>query len=129
MATRTWVGSGLRSERRGYWQAQIEAHRRSGLSQVAFCARRGLRKGTFSFWKWKLKRDAGTGAPAPPTIMTPAFIPIRMTAAPAVEAARVTPAGVELELTLGLGRCLRVRGPVEPTWLVQVLRGLEAPGC
>jgi hypothetical protein len=132
MATRTRGVAGRRSERRGYWQAQIEAHRRSGLSQVAFCARHGLRKGTFSFWKWKLKRDAGKRGPTPPTSMSPAFIPIRITASPeprAGEAALVTPAGVEVELTLGLGRCLRVRGRVEPTWLVQVLRGLEAPGC
>jgi hypothetical protein len=132
MATRTRGGAGRRSERRSYWQAQIEAHHRSGLSQVAFCARHGLRTGTFSFWKWQLKRGAGTGGHPPPTILTPAFIPIRVTTAPEPrggEAARVTPAGVELELTLGLGRCLRVRGPVEPTWLVQVLRGLEAPGC
>lgn len=54
MATRTWTVSGPRAERRGYWQAQIDAHRRSRQSQAAFCAARGLRTGTFSFWKWKL---------------------------------------------------------------------------
>lgn len=132
MATRTWTVAGPRAERRGYWQAQVEAHRRSRQSQAAFCAQRGLRKGTFSFWKWKLKQGAGAGAHEPPATVTPPFIPIRI-AAPAVQRA-VEPApaprdGVEVELTLGLGRYLRVRGPVEPMWLVQVLRGLEAPGC
>jgi hypothetical protein len=34
-----------RRRSREYWQAQVEACRRSGLSQVAFCRRRGLRTG------------------------------------------------------------------------------------
>ena len=62
----------------------------------------------------------------------PPFIPIRITAPAAQRAVEPAPAatdGVEVELTLGPGRCLRLRGRVEPTWLVQVLRGLEAPGC
>jgi hypothetical protein len=132
MATRTWTVSGPRAERRGYWQAQIDAHRRSRQSQAAFCAQRGLRKGTFSFWKWKLKQGAGAGVHEPPRIVTPPFIPIRITAPAArrtLEPPPVTSDGVEVELTLGPGRSLRVRGHVEPTWLVQVLRGLEAPGC
>jgi hypothetical protein len=132
MATRTWTVSGPRAERRGYWKAQIDAHRRSRQSQAAFCAQRGLRTGTFSFWKWKLKQGAGGGAHEPPATITPPFIPIRITAPAArraVEPAPVTSDGVEVELTLGPGRCLRVRGRVEPTWLAQVLRGLEAPGC
>jgi len=60
-------GSGDDSSRRRaapgaweYWRAQIEAHRGGGLSQMACCARHGLRKGTFSFCK--LRRDIGTGA-------------------------------------------------------------------
>lgn len=133
MATRTGTVSGQRAARRGYWQAQVDAHRRSRQSQAAFCAQRGLRKGTFSFWKWKLKRDAGdAGVHEPPATVTPSFIPIRITAPAArraVEPRPATPEGVEIELTLGSGRCLRVRGRVEPTWLLQVLRGLEAPGC
>jgi hypothetical protein len=130
MATKTWTVSGPRAERRGYWQAQVDAHRRSRQSQAAFCAQRGLRKGTFSFWKWKLKQ--GAGVHEPPAIVTPPFIPIRIPAPAArraEEPAPATPDDVEVELTLGPGRCLRVRGRVEPTWLVQVLRGLEAPGC
>jgi hypothetical protein len=132
MATRTWTVSGPRAERRGYWQAQIDAHRRSRQSQAAFCAQRGLRKGTFSFWKWKLKQGAGAGAHEPPATVRPPFIPIRITtpaARRAVEPASATSDGMEVELTLGPGRCLRVRGRVEPTWLVQVLRGLAAPEC
>jgi hypothetical protein len=132
MATKTWTVSGRRAERRGYWQAQVDAHRRSRQSQAAFCAQRGLNKGTFSFWKWKLKQEAGAGAHAPPAIVTPSFIPIRITAPRVTGTGEAMPApadGVEIELTLGLNRCLRMRGRVDPVWLVQVLRGLEPRSC
>jgi hypothetical protein len=134
MATRIRDMAGRRSARRGYWQAQIEAHRGSGLSQVAFCARHGLRKGTFSFWKWKLTRDAGpslgrAGSLATRAGTTPAFVPIQLAATegPGDAAARA-PDG-EVEITLGRDRRVRVRGRVDPVWLVQVLHGLEAAGC
>jgi hypothetical protein len=134
MATRVRGSAGPRSARRGYWQAQIEAHRGSGLSQVAFCARHGLRKGTFSFWKWKLTRDAGPSlgrVERRPTRAgtTPAFVPIQITAAesPGDAGARV-PDG-EVEITLGRDRRVRVRGRVDPVWLVRVLHGLEASEC
>jgi hypothetical protein len=35
----------------------------------------------------------------------------------------------EVVIVLGRARRVRVRGRVDPTWLVQVLRGLEARGC
>jgi hypothetical protein len=123
-----------RSARRAYWRRQVDGHRRSGLSQVAFCAQRGLRKGTLSFWKWKFAREArqaprpdATGPP--PAIVTPRFIPIHVAASRAPRAAAgpaTTPDGVEIELTLGPRHALRVRGRVDPAWLVQVLRGIAA---
>ena len=126
-------GGRVSSRRRSqeYWQGQVEAHRRSGLSQVAFCRRRGLRKGTFSFWKWKLTREARAGrgpAIAGRSAATSAFVPIQLAARP--EPVAVTAgAGGEIEITLGRDRCVRVRGPVDPTWLLAVLRGVEALGC
>jgi hypothetical protein len=56
IATRGVVpGSSSRQRRR---EALLEAQRRSGLSLAAFCRPQGLRKGTLSFWKWKLAREA-----------------------------------------------------------------------
>jgi hypothetical protein len=45
----------------GTAKSRIEAHRRRRQSLAAFCAQRGLRKRTFSFWKWKLKQEALAG--------------------------------------------------------------------
>ena len=117
--------------RRRYWQAQVEAQRRSGLSQAAFCRRRGFPKGTFGFWKWKLRREAGRSphrgvAVTPRTIETPSFVPIQIT--PIQEPRAVEP-GPEIEIAFGDGWCVRVRGRVDAAWLVQVVRGLEEKSC
>ena len=134
MATAERAGSGPRGTRRAYWRRQIEAHRRSGLSQVAFCARRGLRKGTLSFWKWKFAREAGlalrrdsTGPPR--TSSPPPFVPVQVAAlrtARAIPAPPATLTGIEIELTLGPRPGVRIQGRVGPAWLVQVLRGIAA---
>lgn len=42
------------TERARYWQRQLDRWERSGLSQVAFCRRRGLKAVTFAWWKRKL---------------------------------------------------------------------------
>jgi hypothetical protein len=61
MAMATTRGVPAPGPARRYWQAQVEAQRRSGLSQAAFCRRQGFPKGTFDFWKWKLTQEAGDG--------------------------------------------------------------------
>jgi hypothetical protein len=49
MATRRVVPvSSPPQPRREYWRALVDAHRRSGLSQAAFCRRRGIPTGTLS---------------------------------------------------------------------------------
>ncbi len=134
MATGGRAGAVPRSARRAYWRRQVDAHRRSGLSQVEFCARRGLSKGTLSFWKWKFAREAGLASrrdsTGPPRTSSAApFVPVQLAAlkiAREMPAPPATLAGVEIELALGPGRGLRVRGLVDPAWLVQVLRGIEA---
>ena len=119
--------------RREHWQALLEAQRRSGLSLAAFCRRRGLRKGTLSFWKWKLAheaapgpaRAAGVGRRAQP----PAFVPIQIAAAPSRGGPGALAALGELEIALADGRLIRVRGRVDPAWLAAVLRAVEAREC
>jgi hypothetical protein len=117
-----------RAGRRAFWERHVEAHRRSGLSQAAYCARQGLRKGTLSFWRWKLAREgsAAGGRRAAARMSPPPFIPVRLTPQPSWAP---SPAGLEVELMVGPGRRLRLHGPVDAAWLVQVIRGLEGAGC
>src|SRR6266536_4425937 len=127
MATRGVVPvSSPRPARREHWRALLEAQRRSGLSLAAFCRRRGLRKGTLSFWKWRLAREAeagaGRGAPA-------AFVPIQLAVPPRSHEPGTPTAPLadlgEVEIALGAGRLVRVRGRVDPAWLAAVLREVE----
>ena len=98
-----------------YWRAQIEAHRGGGLSQMAFCARHGLRKGTFNFCK--LRRAVGTGAGRRGAIGmrsagAAAFVPIQITAPEVLGATALEALDGEVELTLGFDRrvCAAARG-------------------
>jgi hypothetical protein len=136
MATATThVGPAAGAARRRYWQTQVEAQQRSGLSQAAFCRRRGFPKGTFGFWKWKLTREVG-GTPHRSVVLTtrpagtPSFVPIQLTptAEPRAEEPVLAP-DREIEIAFRDGRSVRVRGHVDAAWLVQVLRGLEGPPC
>jgi hypothetical protein len=43
--------------RREYWRTLIEECRRSGVSQVDFCRRRGIPPGTLGYWKCILARE------------------------------------------------------------------------
>jgi hypothetical protein len=66
MATRRVVPvSSPPQPRREYWRALVDAHRRSGLSQAAFCRRRGIPTGTLSFWKWcqRSAKQSHSGSP------------------------------------------------------------------
>ena len=114
--------------RREHWRGLLEAQRRSGLSLAAFCRRRGVRKGTLGFWKWKLAREAGAGGGAPA-----AFVPIQIARPPHARELGLLAAplaeGGELEIVLADGRMVRVRGRVDPVWLATVLREVEAPRC
>jgi len=117
--------------RRAHWRALVAAQQRSGLSVAAFCRRRGLRKGTLGFWRWKLARE--TAAP-PPRPTPPAFVPIQLVGArPAPEATparSAAPAATgEVEIAVGAGRSVRVRGRLDPAWLAQILRVVVALRC
>lgn len=111
---------------RDSWRTVLEEWRRSGLRQVEFCRRRGISPGTLSCWKHKLAREAQGAA-------RPAFVPVRIAppGAPRLERPPEAPtdgAG-ELEIVVGRGRLIRVRGRVDVEWLGQVLGALEALRC
>ena len=69
--------------RRDYWRGVVEACRRSGMSQAAFCRRRGLSSGTLGYWKCILAREARPGrSPARLEPKPPAFLPVRIAGPP-----------------------------------------------
>jgi hypothetical protein len=106
------------------------------LSQAAFCRRRDIRKGTLSFWKWKLAREAGASRaaedPARP-VAPAAFVPIEIAVSPTPPvglASRTVPAWAgEVEIALERGPLVRVRGHVDGAALALVLRTVEALRC
>jgi len=120
--------------RREYWRALVEEHRRSGVSLAEFCRKRGIPRGSLSCWKHKLSRERKTGtAAATSTPTRPVFVPVRI-APPRPPARAADPGGQvwgdgELDIVLGRGRLVRVRGPVDVQWLGRVVQALEAGGC
>jgi hypothetical protein len=124
--------------RREYWRAVVEACRRSGLRQVEFCRRRGIPPGTLSFWKHTLSREGGPVARPAASVAArraavPAFMPVRI-ASPrplGVEATNgsSTAWAGEIEIAMGSGRLVRVRGRVDAACLRQVIRTLGSIRC
>lgn len=47
-----------------FWQGQLEGWRRSGLTQVAYCASRGLSIKSFHRWRGKEKETAASAKPS-----------------------------------------------------------------
>ena len=53
------------SDRAKYWQGLVAAWEQSGLTQAEFCRRRGVKVGSFAWWKRKLGGTNGrTSRPA-----------------------------------------------------------------
>jgi hypothetical protein len=47
-------------ETRGVWAGRVARWQRSGLTAPAFAAREGIRAGTLTYWKWKLRQPDRT---------------------------------------------------------------------
>ena len=71
-------GQGVLATKRAYWGQRITEWERSGQSQKAFCAERGLVLSTFQWWCAQRKRRAAAKPVTP-------FLPIAMHATSVVE--------------------------------------------
>jgi len=95
--------------KRDRWRELLRRWQASGLSQAAFCRRRGVPVQKFLWWKRRLSSEgAASGA---------SFVPVQVMAG--------SSAG-ELELTLHGGRLLRFGPDVELTRLAGIVAALEA---
>jgi hypothetical protein len=78
MSETVQFGQGAAAAKRAYWDGRITQWERSGQTQRAFCAERGLVLSTFQWWRARAKRREAAKAVAP-------FLPIAMHAVSVVE--------------------------------------------
>lgn len=121
-------------DRRSYWRDLIEQWERSGGTQEAFCAARGVAVSSFRWWKWKLGAERA-GAPqsrrpkrpAAPKA-GPAFIPVRVVERG--DGFEPAACGGSFELWLAGGVRLRVPRDFEAESLARLLAVLGGQrGC
>ena len=71
MTSKPKVVGGERAAKRAYWGKRLAEWERSGQTQRAYCAQRGLALSAFQWWRGRGKRSAAM-KPAP------AFLPLAM---------------------------------------------------
>lgn len=104
------------SDKEQFWREKIAKQPVSGLSIRAYCRRHRVRESAFYFWRGELARRGVSGEPGP------AFVPVQVTAEPpaAAEPGDDSASGC-IEIVLGSGQCVRVRGVVDRRALADVL--------
>jgi hypothetical protein len=104
-------------DKQRFWRDHIAQQSGSGLGVRGYCRRQRLSESAFYFWRRELVRR---GVPlSPPT----AFLPVRVSS----EGHRASSG--RIEIVLSDGRKVRLRGPVDPRALAEVLAVLEGSLC
>jgi transposase len=107
------------TERAKCWAELVGGWERSGLSQAEFCRRRGIKLGSFGWWKRQLRRPAGD-APARrgrPPKASKRFVEVRLTGASSTSMYEVVLAG---------GRSVRVPSRFDPQTLSRLIAAVES---
>lgn len=108
------------TERARYWSDLVSAWGQSGLSQVEFCRMRGIKAGTFAWWKRQFGKPAGDLAkrrgqqPRPPAAR---FVEVRLPAASPLPT---------YEVVLARGRSVRVPAEFDPQVLSRLITAVES---
>jgi transposase-like protein len=113
------AGRGKRRNRarEQFWLEVFKHFADSGRSIRSFCMSRGLSEPSFYFWRRRLAgRDGAAGSEQGPAPAPPMFLPVRIAGA----------ATGRMEVVLGRGRRIRLRGPVDRMALAEVVRTLES---
>lgn len=117
MTTKVSTNGKAVPSREPFWRRTIAQQLRSGLSQSAFCRRKGLSAGTLAWWKQELKRrDQRRRLPRKPT-----FVPVRVVAN--------TPPVCVYEIELRNRRRVRVGPGFDVDALRRLVAALEEPAC
>jgi hypothetical protein len=91
---------------RAEWAKRVASWRRSGESARIFADRHGWKTTTLRWWSYQLGRDVEF---------------VEVTSAPVAPRSRAT-----IEIVLGNGRRLRVRGDIDAAAVATLARALEA---
>lgn len=54
-----------RQDNRAYWQRHIEKQKKSGTTQTAYCLDQRIKKTTFQYWKYRIKREGNSRSLVP----------------------------------------------------------------
>jgi transposase-like protein len=114
-------------ESHGDWRSWVEELARSGESVREFAARHGLKPGTLSYWRWKLRQAeqarSSVRRPRPPKARSR----LEVASLPAGSFIEVQASGVgdRFELELANGRRLRIPSGFEAQALQRLLGVLE----
>lgn len=107
-----------------YWQEHVDGWARSGLTGLGYSAVHGVSAGSLYAWKNKLSRDREGPACRDALLVGSAeqnamrFVPAKVTGSKA-------PTEGVLEVVLGNGRLVRIRGLVEAEVLERTVLALE----
>ena len=112
-----------------YWRDRIEQWQASGQTVRVFCAEHALSEPSFYSWRRtnRLRDQDGVLPPVdctmrPRSAARPTFVPVR------IVSPGKAPAGVGgLELTLAMGRTIRIAPDFDPATLRRLLAVLEEP--
>jgi hypothetical protein len=112
---------------RAEWAKRVERWKDSGLTAKEFSSEIGVKASTLTFWKWKLRSEAGEsmrrrrGAAKPKATVPsslPRFVEVTVPAVASVSSV--------LELVLEAGVRVRIPADFEEATLTRVLRAVEA---
>lgn len=108
------------------WAEMMSAWARSGLSQKAFCRKRGIPFSTFQYWRYQRKvRENGETRSPEPVSVPPPFLPVKVIQSqPVVE----TPEQA-LTVLLPSGYRIEVGTGFDPGMLRKIIDTLESRPC
>jgi hypothetical protein len=110
------------------WNALLREFRRSGLTQAAFCERRGISIHSFRKHLYRVPAPKPTPANHPAPNATTHFLPVTVLPDP-IPATAAAASPQPLELLLGNGRRIAIAPGFDPHTLRQLIAVVEEPPC
>ena len=126
------LSSSPRSSRfhtRDWWRRFIGDWPGSGLTQAEYCRRHGVRLGSFSWWRFRVRQERDSVTPKRDGVS--GFLPVRIVP-PAANKSTSLPASssaAPVEIVLSGDRLVRVYPESDLSFVRRVVEALESPSC